>query len=197
LKLTAQKTEISPIEDYISTDYNPLLCFLKVSKMLKLNIPLAGHFLEIIKNYEIEDWEAKCFWLIIRQSDQLDPSNFKALREDMYAAIKLLSKNDYLVAQRSPFNKNAYLYSETQKIKELRKQLIETEARNPLIIKKNNINKELEFLKKQMEFIDELILSCPEFDYKIKKYREEINYQLDYCEVKLKTIDSILKIYTR
>ena len=46
------------------------------------------------------------FWEIIRQSDQLDSSNVKSLREDMYAAIKLLSKNDYLVAQRSLFKKN-------------------------------------------------------------------------------------------
>ena len=55
------------------------------------------------------------FWEIIRQSDQLDSSNVKSLREDMYAAIKLLSKNDYLVAQRSLFKKKSYLYSETQK----------------------------------------------------------------------------------
>ncbi|WP_168406718.1 hypothetical protein [Acinetobacter indicus] len=78
--------------------------------MMKFNIPLADQFLEIIKNYEIEDWEAKCFWEIIRQSDQLDSSNVKSLREDMYAAIKLLSKNDYLVAQRSLFKKKSYLY---------------------------------------------------------------------------------------
>ena len=57
--------------------------------MMRFNIPLADQFLEIIKNYEIEDWEAKCFWEIIRQSDQLDSSNVKSLREDMYAAIKL------------------------------------------------------------------------------------------------------------
>ena len=50
--------------------------------MMKFNIPLADQFLEIIKNYEIEDWEAKCFWEIIRQSDQLDSSNVKSLRED-------------------------------------------------------------------------------------------------------------------
>ena len=165
--------------------------------MLKLNIPLADHFLEIIKNYEIKDWEAKCFWLIIRQSDQLDPSNFKTLREYMYAAIKILLKNDFLVAKRAPFNKKLYLYSETQKLKELREKLIETEEKNPLSIQKNNINKELNFLKKQMEFIDELTLSYPEFCYSIKKYREEIDYQIDYCEVKIKTIDKIVKIYNR
>lgn len=163
--------------------------------MLKLNIPLAEHFLEIIKNYEIHAWEAKRFWLIIRQSDQLDPSNFKTLREYMYAAIKILLKNDFLIAQRSPFNKKLYLYSETQKLKELRKKLIETEEKNPLSIKKNNINKELNSLKKQMEFIDELTLSYPEFSYSIKKYREEIDYQIDYCEVKIKTINNIIKIY--
>ena len=163
--------------------------------MLKLNIPLAEHFLEIIKNYEIHAWEAKRFWLIIRQSNQLDPSNFKTLREYMYAAIKILLKNDFLIAQRSPFNKKLYLYSETQKLKELRKKLIESEEKNPLSIQKNNINKELSFLKKQVEFIDELAFSYPEFCNSIKKYREEIDYQIDYCEVKIKTINNIIKIY--
>lgn len=162
-----------------------------------LNIPLADHFVEIIKNYEIHNWQSKYFWSIITEKNELDPSKLKGLHDDMYAAIKILSTNNYLVAHRSPFNKNAFLYSETPKIEDLRIQLREAERKNPLIIKKNNISKELEILRKQIEFIDELILTCPEFDYKIKKYREEINYQLDYCEVKLKTVDSILKIHIR
>lgn len=162
--------------------------------MMKFNIPLADHFLEIIKNYEIEDWEAKCFWAIIRQSNQLDSSTVKSLREDMYTAIKLLSKNDYLVAQRSLFKKKSYLYSESQKLKDLRKQLIENEEKNPLNIKKNNINKELNFLIKQIEFIDELTLTYPELYYPIKKYREEVDFQIDYCKVKIKTLENILKM---
>ena len=165
--------------------------------MMKFNIPLADQFLEIIKNYEIEGWEAKCFWEIIRQTDQLDSSNIKSLKEQMYAAIKLLSKNDYLVAQRSLFKKKSYLYSETQKLKELRKQLIENESRNPLNIQKNKLKKELIFLIKQAEFINELTLSYPEFCYSIKKYREEIDYQIDYCNLKIKTIDKIIKIHNR
>lgn len=163
--------------------------------MLKLKIPLANHFVEIIKNHEIENWQAKNFWSIIKQSDQLDSLNLKVLREDMYAAIKLLSKNDYLVAQKSPFNKNAYLYSESQKIKDLRKQLMEIEEKNPLIVKKYSINKDLESFKNEIEFLDELISSCPEYEYQIKKYREEIDYQLNYCKVKIRTINNILKIY--
>lgn len=162
--------------------------------MMKFNIPLADQFLEIIKNYEIEDWEAKCFWEIIRQSEQLNSSTVKSLREDMYAAIKLLSKNDYLVAQRSLFKKKSYLYSETQKIKELRKQLIDNEEKNPLNIQKNKLNKELKFLIKQAEFIDELNLSYPELCSSIKKYKEEIVSQIDFCKVKIKTIENILKI---
>jgi len=165
--------------------------------MIKFNIPLADQFLEIIKNYEIEDWEAKCFWEIIRQTDQLDSSNIKSLKEEMYAAIKLLSKNDYLVAQRSLFKKKSYLYSETQKLKELRKQLIENESRNPLNIQKNQLNKELKFLIKQAEFIDELSLSYPELCSSIKKYKEEIDYQIDYCNLKIETIDKIIKIHDR
>lgn len=165
--------------------------------MMKFNIPLADQFLEIIKNYEIEDWEAKCFWAIIRQSDHLDSSTIKSLREDMYAAIKVLSKNDYLVAQRSLFKKKSYLYSETQKLKDLRKHLIDAEEKNPLNIQKNKINKELTFLSKQIEFIDELTLAYPELCYPIKKYKEEIVSQIDYCKVKIKTIDKIIKIYNR
>lgn len=163
--------------------------------MLKLNIPLAEDFVEIIKNNEIKNWESKCFWLIIRQSDRPRILSMKRLRERMYTAIQVLLKNDFLVAQRSLCNKRLYLYSETPKLKELRKNLIDTEEKNPLIVKKNSINKELNFLKNQVKFIDELAFSYPEFCNSIKKYREEIDYQIDYCEVKIKTINNIIKIY--
>ena len=73
--------------------------------MLKLNIPLAEDFVEIIKNNEIKNWESKCFWLIIKQSDRPRILSMKRLRERMYTAIQVLLKNDFLVAQRSLCNK--------------------------------------------------------------------------------------------
>lgn len=79
----------------------------------------------------------------------------------------------------------------------MRKQLIENESRNPLNIQKNQLNKELKFLIKQAEFIDELSLSYPELCSSIKKYKEEIDYQIDYCNLKIETIDKIIKIHDR
>ncbi len=158
--------------------------------MSELNIPLSEYFLEIIRNYEIYDWEAKQFWLIIRH---FDSSNLKALREDMYAAIKILSKKGYLVAKKSPFNKNVYLYSESQKIKELRDWLIKGEVKNPLIIKRNSIIKELEIFKREIEFVDQLMVSYPEFDDQIKRYRKKVNYEIENCEIKIRVIDNIIK----
>lgn len=163
--------------------------------MLKLNIPLAEDFVEIIKNNEIKNWESKCFWLIIKQSDRPRILSMKRLRERMYTAIQVLLKNDFLVAQRSLCNKRLYLYSETPKLKELRKKLIDIDENNPLFTQKNTINKELSFLKNQVDFINELAVSYPEFCDSIQKYKEEIDYQINFCEVKIKTINSIIKIY--
>ena len=119
----------------------------------------------------------------------------KTLRERMYTAIQVLLKNDFLVAQRSLCNKRLYLYSETPKLKELRKKLIDIDENNPLFTQKNTINKELSFLKNQVDFINELAVSYPEFCDSIQKYKEEIDYQINFCEVKIKTINSIIKIY--
>lgn len=160
--------------------------------MLNLNPPLDDYFLEIIKSYAIEDWEAKYFWSIIRELSHQTQANPKALKQDMYTAIKMLTKNGYLYSKKSPFNKNTYLYSESEKIKELRKQLIEAEEKNPLIVKKNDILKELDMLKKEIKFLSELILSCPEFNDHIKEYGQEVEHQIDYCTVKIRTIDNIL-----
>lgn len=92
-------------------------------------------------------------------------------------------------------NKRLYLYSETPKLKELRKKLIDIDENNPLFTQKNTINKELSFLNNQVDFINELAVSYPEFCDSIQKYKEEIDYQINFCEVKIKTINSIIKIY--
>lgn len=150
--------------------------------MLKLNIPLAEDFVEIIKNNEIKNWESKYFWLIIKQSDRPRILSMKRLRERMYTAIQVLLKNDFLVAQRSLCNKRLYLYSETPKLKELRKKLIDIEENNPLFTQKNTINKELSFLKNQVDFINELAVSYLNFVIQFKNIKKKLIIRLIFVK---------------
>lgn len=62
MKLTAQKTEISPIEDYISTDYNPLLHKGQPVMRKTVNLRLYDEFMDIFANHEIKNWQGKHFW---------------------------------------------------------------------------------------------------------------------------------------
>ena len=90
MKLTAQKTEISTIEDYISTDYNPLFAFLMKIYMFDFYLPLEDYFVKILLENKIQNWEAKLFWLNIEHLNQLEEA---LLHKDLKCKAPLIDPN--------------------------------------------------------------------------------------------------------
>ncbi|HHX4924422.1 hypothetical protein [Acinetobacter baumannii] len=117
MKLTAQKTEISPIEDYISTDYNPLFDFGKHDMRKIVNLPLYDEFMDIFMNHEICNWQAKNFWEKINLSQTYGSYE---RRRQMYAGLKVLVKYNYLEIDFNSSTKRAYSYKERPRLEELR-----------------------------------------------------------------------------
>ena len=37
------------------------------------------------------------------------------------------------------------------------------------------------------------MVSYPEFDDQIKRYRKKVNYEIENCEIKIRVIDNIIK----
>lgn len=110
MKLTAQKTEISPIEDYISTDYNPLLHKGQPVMRKTANLPLYDEFMDIFANHEIKNWQAKHFWEKMGMSKN---SKVEQHRRLMYVGLRILVKCHYLEVDVSQSTRRVFSYKET------------------------------------------------------------------------------------
>ena len=192
MKLTAQKTEISPIEDYISTDYNPHY-FLKMVlfTMFDFNLPLEHHFLNIFENYEINNWEAKQFWSKFDVSENV---NHFRLRQNAYLGIKILSKKGYLSFKCSPNSSKIFWYSETHKLKQIRINNFKKNYRQIFMDHKNKISNHLDSLNLQDNFANELIAQYPELTSEITTYQKDIKHYKKKCKAKILTLNDLIEI---
>lgn len=118
MKLTAQKTEISPIEDYISTDYNPLLHKGQPVMRKTANLPLYDEFMDIFANHEIKNWQAKHFWEKMGMSKN---SKVEQHRRLMYVGLRILVKCHYLEVDVSQSTRRVFSYKETHRLDSKRK----------------------------------------------------------------------------
>ncbi|MFH4146312.1 hypothetical protein WAI91_20335, partial [Acinetobacter baumannii] len=86
-------TVISVIEDYKSTDYNPLLFAGQSIMKNSVHLPFYNEFMDIFTNYEIKNWQAKHFWekMIIGKK-----SKTKQHRRLMYVGLRVLVRCKYL-----------------------------------------------------------------------------------------------------
>lgn len=159
--------------------------------MFDFNLPLDYHFIKILSNYEIINWEAKKFWSKFEISESY---NRFRLCQSTYMGIKILTKHGYLSVMPSPMNKKVFLYSETEKLKEFRMQFFKKNYEQIFISHKKEISKRLEFLNLQNEFSKELISSYPGLTLEIKKYQHNIENGIKNCEAKILTLNDLIKI---
>lgn len=163
MKLIAQKTEISTIEDYISTDYNPLL-YLGQSVMRKtVNLPLYDEFMGIFENHEIRNWQAKHFWEKMVLSKHISSEEDRWL---MYAGLRILVKCQYLEVDMSKSTKRAFSYKETQRLDNLREILKKQKLETLFFEKKSEFLCQIQDKENNINFIKTLL----EDDKTLEKY---------------------------
>ena len=95
--------------------------------MFDFYLPLADHFMQVMLKNEIQNWEAKKFWL---QFDQSKIKNHARHRQYMYSSLKILAKHGFLEFKYSENNSRLYLYSETEKLKKLRYKHLDKDYEN-------------------------------------------------------------------
>lgn len=159
--------------------------------MFDFNLPLDYHFIKILSNYEIMNWEARKFWSKFEISENY--SHF-LLCQKTYMGIKILTKHGYLSVMPSPMNQKVFLYSETEKLKEFRMQFLRKNYEQIFISHKKEISKRLEFLNLKNEFSKELISSYPGLTLEIKKYQHSIEKGIKNCEAKISTLNDLIKM---
>lgn len=159
--------------------------------MFNFYLPIAEHFEKLIKEYDIKDWEAKNFYSNFDTSFT-SYAEISKCRQKTYIGIKILVKRGYLSIQSSNKNSKVFLYSETQKLKDLR---LGKNHIGIFINEKNELNKNLYFLSLQESFVDELIYKYPELSEEIKKYKKNLNDYKIICNAKMTTLNDLIEFY--
>ncbi|MDM1291453.1 hypothetical protein HXZ72_08455 [Acinetobacter indicus] len=159
--------------------------------MFDFYLPLADHFMQVMLKNEIQNWEAKKFWL---QFDQSKIKNHARHRQYMYSSLKILAKHGFLEFKYSENNSRLYLYSETEKLKKMRYKHLDKDYENIFNIEKENLIIQLDGLSIKNKYISELNSKYPEFRSKIIEIENKIHLKKKEYEIKLQFLEDFKNI---
>lgn len=157
--------------------------------MFNFYLPLTEEFEKVVQEHDIENWEAKNFYSKF-ESVKVSSCNSEKYRRTVYIGIKILLRRGYLSVKGSPTHSKKFVYSETQKLKDLRlgKNHIEI-----FINEKNELDQNLYFLSVQENFVEDLIYKYPELSEEIKKYKKKLNDYKVICNAKMTTLKDLIE----
>lgn len=159
--------------------------------MLDFYLPCRNQFIQVLSNYEINDWEAKAFWSYFTPQKGCKK---QYLRQQMYAGLKILHRNGYLEAKTSPFNRRLFLYSETSKLKLFREKILIIDYENIFKKEIETLNINLEKIDNMAVLIDELSITYPGLKDRLTFARKKIISKKTSQEMKLKTFKDLILI---
>ena len=172
---TEKKIELSAIDDGAYEEYNPLFGF-KVILMTKATpLPLYDEFMLVFRNHKIENWEAKDFVKVITRDSQ---NINKKIQFQIYKALKILVRFNYLSIDKSKSTKKLYSYCETKRLQELRVNPIRQKLAQIFEEKELELLQQIHEKEKSIDFIksiytgDDVDIKNYLFDQVIKKENE-------------------------
>lgn len=160
--------------------------------MFDFNLPLGEEFLEILNLCEIVDWEAKDFWSII-DTPGLAYHERKKLRSQTYTCLHLLRKHGYLAVERASYKKKLFLYSQTEKLKNIKKKSVKVDKKHILVSLTEELNLKITELASQIEYTAELLVSLPELEREILNFRNSLEHQLKKHQIETNTLNRLLE----
>ncbi|MEG2263141.1 MAG: hypothetical protein RSC68_02075 [Acinetobacter sp.] len=147
--------------------------------------------MEVMLKNEIQNWEAKKFWIKFNQSKI---KNHAQHRQYMYSSLKILAKHGFLEFKYSENNSRLYLYSETEKLKKLRYKYLDKDYEKIFNIEKEKLIIQLDSLSLKNKYISELNSKYPEFRSELIKIENEIHLKRNEYEIKLQFLDDFKNI---
>lgn len=159
--------------------------------MFDFYLPCREQFIQIFKKKEIKEWEAKEFWSFSDIQADSDPIFF---RQRIYAGLKILHRQGFLVVKYSPNNSRLFLYSETQKLKKFRDTLFINDYENIFTKEREKLNLNLEKDNNMEILIDELSVTYPELRDRLLIVKNEIKSKRISQEMKLQNLHDLLRI---
>ena len=159
--------------------------------MFDFYLPCREQFIQIFKKKEIKEWEAKEFWSFSDIQADSDPIFF---RQRIYAGLKILHRQGFLVVKYSPNNSRLFLYSETPKLKKFRDTLFINDYENIFTKEREKLNLNLEKDNNMEILIDELSVTYPELRDRLLIVKNEIKSKRISQEMKLQNLHDLLRI---
>ncbi len=159
--------------------------------MFDFYLPLADQFMQIMLKNEIQNWEAKNFWL---KFDQSKIKNHIQHRQYMYSSLRILAKHGFLEFKYSEKNSKLYLYSETEKFKKLRYKYLDKDYENIFSIEKESLIIQLDSLSLKNKYISELNSKYPQFKSKLIEVESKIHLKKKEYEIKLQFLEDLKNI---
>ena len=160
--------------------------------MFDFQLPLGEEFLEILNFCEIVDWEAKDFWSMLETSG-LVYHEHKKLRSKTYASLQLLRKHGYLTVESAAYRKQLFLYSQTEKLINMRKTPAKKNKVTILVSYKEELQLKINELRSQIEYADELLVSFPELNKDILNFKSSLESQFKKHQIETNTLNSLIE----
>ncbi len=134
---------------------------------------------------------AKKFRSYFDNQSNSDPIFF---RQKMYAGLKILHRNGFLLVKYQQNNSRLFLYYETQKLKKFRDKILLNDYENIFTKEREKLNINLEKFKNLENLIDEIIITYPRLKHKLLQTRKDISLNKKNHEIKVKTLNDLLEI---
>lgn len=141
-------------------------------------LPLYDEFMLVFRKYRIENWEAKDFVKVISSDSQ---NSKKKIRIQIYKALRILVRFNYLTIDKSKSTKKLFSYCEAKRLQELRVNPIRQKLTSIFEEKEHELLQQIQEKEKCIDFIKS-IYTGDDIDIKnflsdqVSKKESEINY---------------------
>lgn len=157
--------------------------------MFDFYLPLAKEFERIFLENDVYEWEAKKIWEKFDKSVRL--SNRQ--RSYMYSGIKTLTILEYLSFKPSAHNHKVFLYTSTQKLKNLCDKREKTNIKGIIEGEKRLLISSLGDCEIQISFISEMFSKHPHLNNELIIINNDLNFEKRKLEKKINAATLLLK----
>ncbi len=154
-----------------------------------VNLPLYDEFLEIFDNHKIQNWQAKHFWEKMGLNQRYRAKRCKRL---MYAGLKVLLKCQYLEIDESKSKKNAFSYTETPRLNELRKRYKKEKLKDVFSMKELALLSQIREKENNIEFLNDLLADNESLEKYFINYKETLENDIKNIKSNIKLMDDIM-----
>src|SRR5690606_38511519 len=153
------------------------------------SLPLYNDFMKVFDNNRIISWRAKNFWNAMEINPCFDKNK---IRRQMYAGLKILVICEYLKIDTSRSSKKVFVYSETERLEELRNKYKNEKLNVIFSDKKKALLDEIEEKEANINFINNLLSADKSLERYFIEIKEILEKGIKKFKAHIKLMDDII-----